>query len=88
MKKQRSFILFALVAGLCLILPPAVHAQDGEAPTLYFAVDYMKVPPGGGGEYVAMEREVWKQIHEERHRRGLIVGWTLYDVSLSGMDTP
>ena len=86
MKKHVSCVLFLLFAGFSFALAPA-QAQD-DAPTLYFVVDYMKVPPGDGAEYVEVEREIWKPIHEERLKRGLIRGWTLYDVSLSGMDTP
>jgi hypothetical protein len=79
-----SAILFvALSAGA--VVPHAL-AQPERA--VYVLVDYMKVPPGGGEEYVAVEQEIWKPIHQERMRRGLLTNWSLYDVSYTTPDAP
>lgn len=67
-------------------LVPYALAQSERA--VYLQVDYMKVPPGGEDEYVAMEREIWKPIHQERMRRGLLTNWSLYDISFTTPDAP
>lgn len=85
---KKHLVLCALLTGAALLFAPTATAQAPEAPTLYAMVDYMAVPPGGGAEYEAMEREVWKAIHEERLERGLITGWALYDVWMSAMNSP
>jgi hypothetical protein len=41
----------------------------------YLEMQYMKAEPGKGGEYVRGVRELWKPIHEERVKKGLILGW-------------
>lgn len=49
--------------------------------------DFMRVPEGGGGEYVAMEKEIWKPLHQERINRGELQGWYLFAVRLAGTDS-
>jgi hypothetical protein len=41
----------------------------------YLEMQYMKAEPGKGGEYVKAVRELWKPIHEDRVKNGLILGW-------------
>ena len=66
---------------LCAFLGTAVPAALAQAPSpLYVVLDYMKVPAGEGDAYVQMEQEIWKPIHEERIRRGLITNWAVYGV--------
>ncbi|MDX1531291.1 MAG: hypothetical protein R3362_07180, partial [Rhodothermales bacterium] len=35
---------------------------------------------------LAVERDVWRPIHEERMRRGLLAGWSLYQVLFAPPD--
>ena len=56
----------------------ALHAQTQE-PT-FFIVETMKTMPGKAADYVKTEREVWKKLHQERIKRGLIQSWNLYEV--------
>ncbi len=51
---------------------------------LFFLVDYMKATPGKSTDYVNAEKGVWKKIHQERKRRGLIQSWYMYAVSYAG----
>jgi hypothetical protein len=44
------------------------------------AVDFFKVPPGGGDAYLKLEREVWMPVHRDRIRRGRMRSWSLYAV--------
>jgi hypothetical protein len=40
----------------------------------------MKVDPLKEEEYLRLERETWKPMHQERIRRGQMRSWTLYEV--------
>lgn len=88
---QRRFISRFLSAILLVALSVGVVAPRTVAQperTVYLKVDYMKVPPGGGEEYIAIEQDIWKPVHEERMRRGLLTNWSLYDVSYTTPDAP
>lgn len=87
MHRPLTLALFALALFALTPLAPPATAQPSDAP-LYIQVDYMKVPDGEDGAYVRMEREVWKPLHNERVRRGLLRSWNLYSVLLSTPDLP
>jgi hypothetical protein len=75
-----SLFLFAL------FLPNKASAQD--APTMYYAIQYMKVPLENDNEYIRLETEVWKILHQARKDAGLLDGWYLFRVlSPAGTDT-
>jgi hypothetical protein len=71
--------VFALLLSALGVVGQPATAQE-EPGTLYFQVDYMKVPEGGGDAYLAVERDVWKPLHEERVRQGAIAAWSVYGV--------
>ncbi|MDX1546559.1 MAG: hypothetical protein R3247_06210 [Rhodothermales bacterium] len=85
---RKHLILGALLSGAALLFAAAATAQAPAVPTLYAVVEYLAVPPGGGAEYEATEREIWKAIHEERLQRGIITGWALYDVWMPALNSP
>jgi hypothetical protein len=47
-------------------------------PTNYIVVSPMKVSPGKESEYLKMEREIFKPIHEEAVRMGLMGSWGVW----------
>lgn len=47
-------------------------------------VDYMKVPPGAEGDYLEVEREMWKPVHQELINQGKLAGWFLYRIPYPG----
>lgn len=76
---KNALTAFALL--LCAVgaaVQPAIAQEEGGP--LYFQVDYMKVPEGGGDAYLAVERDLWKPLHEERIRQGVIAAWSVYSV--------
>ena len=75
-------MLFLLVVGY--LSPHKAIAQN--VPSLFVVVDYMKVKPGDHAEYLDVEQNIWKPLHEERIDRGILVGWLLYAVQFSGSD--
>jgi hypothetical protein len=60
-----------------------LHSQGtAEVPQYrYVTIDYMKPLPGKAADYVKMERELWKPIHQDMVNRGRITSWKLYIVS-------
>ncbi len=77
-----SIKLFTGILICCFLYSTEVHSQT--APTLFVAVDFMKVKPQDLSRYLEVEQEIWKPMHEERIRQGIIVGWYLYAVEFSG----
>jgi len=71
-------IVSSFIAGT---LVPAGRAQQGtQKPPKYIEVDYMKATPGHEDEYLKLEREQWKPIHQERIKEGKIHSWYLFGV--------
>jgi hypothetical protein len=73
----------SLVAlGSLLLYGPASGAQQAsQSPRpVYVMLDYMKVPPGKENEYIRLEREIWKPLHQERIRNKRLLAWELYAV--------
>ncbi|WP_163325838.1 hypothetical protein [Draconibacterium mangrovi] len=73
--KTREIVRSELYKGVAAI--PSIPFAD---PAHYIQVNYMKVEPGKGSEYEALEKEVWMPIHEESIRSGKTVGWGLWEV--------
>lgn len=61
---------------------PANTANTSAPPSKYLMVDFMRSKPGGN--YVTVERELWKPIHQERVRSGAGAGWALYRLVMPG----
>jgi hypothetical protein len=82
----RTFISLYLLAALAFAWAPAAQAQqaENESATIYSQLDYMQVPPEQVGEYLSIEREIWKPMHQERANEGAIIGWQLYVVRYPG----
>lgn len=86
----------ALLASSLTLLPPSPASAESapgesakdEPPALYLKVDYFKAASENIGEYLSVERELWKPIHEERLARGIILGWSLYSVFVGEPDAP
>ena len=58
-----------------------VLAQAPQAkPPKYVEVDYMKVQPGKDSDYLRVEQQIWKPMHQERIRKGEVRSWALYNV--------
>ena len=72
--------------------PAAAMQTSASAPTQlkspkFVEVDYMKAEPGKGSDYVHMEQDVWKQVHQQRIKNGQVKSWALYGLRFpSGAD--
>ncbi len=84
--KSLSLLFAICYFSITLFLPNNVVAQD--ASTMYYTVQYMKVPIENDNEYVRLETEVWKLLHQARKDAGLLDGWYLFRVlSPAGTNT-
>ena len=71
-------VLAILVSFLAGTLIPKASTQS--QPPKYFLVDYMKVDPAKGQEYLSVERDLWKPIHQAYAKSGKKRWWSLYGV--------
>ena len=79
--------LLAFIFGIliCCTLNFSLHAQESD--TRFHILDYMKVHPGMGGDYLKLET-AWKKIHERNIAAGKQISWVLDRVlSPSGSST-
>lgn len=89
---MKKVYLPKLITLLCLFVltvslkTPAL--DEVPAPTtIYYAVQYMKVHPTKDHDYIVLETEIWKKLHEARKAAGVLDGWYMFRVlSPSGTD--
>jgi hypothetical protein len=69
-----------LVGLLAASLAPA---QNSATPPKYrmLTLAYMKTAPGKAADYVKLEREVWKPVHQDMVDNGRLTSWKLYSVT-------
>jgi hypothetical protein len=71
-----SLVLYASAAT-------AQQASQSPTPTRFVVLDYMKVAPGKVDEYVRLEQQVWKPLHQQRVTNKEMVAWALYEVAFT-----
>ena len=57
----------------------STQAQQPQRPSVY-VVNFMKANPAKVQEYLKLEQETWKPVHQERIRAGQMRSWALYNV--------
>lgn len=76
----RVFLFCCILANILFL--NAAHAQT--IPSLFVVADFMKVKPENTSKYLEVEQGIWKPMHQERIKQGIIVGWFLYAVEFTG----
>jgi hypothetical protein len=71
-----------------LFLPDYLHSQQNDGETLYLKVDYFKAEGPQIAEYLDVEFNIWKELHRERYKRGIIKSWDFFSVVTGEPDTP
>lgn len=74
-------LLVCLLSGYSFFITPG---NSQTIPSLFVVVDFMKVAPENHLQYLEVEQEIWKPLHQERIKQGIIVGWYLYAIEFSG----
>ncbi len=79
--KRNIFYSFlgSLALSLFIVFAPSSVQSQGELGN-YFALQYYKVHPSMENEFIRLEGEVWKKIHEARIKKDLLDGWYLLRV--------
>lgn len=82
-------LLFGCLALLAFSLHLSAQTTAAPPPPTYYFVDYMKATPGHAGDYVRLEKTVWKDLHKARIKKGgSAIGWWLLEVRMpSGANT-
>ena len=71
----------AASAAALVLYASAVNAQQAsQPPTQFVVLDYMKVAPGKAADYVRLEQQVFKPLHQQRVKNKEMVAWALYQV--------
>ncbi|WP_340111287.1 hypothetical protein [Maribellus mangrovi] len=84
---RKTVSLFTVVFFLLGVAPLTILGQDSPSP-MFGLVEFMKTTPGNEGNYVELERTVWKKLHQARVDKGIIAGWYLYRVHYTASDDP
>lgn len=72
------FIVVLFLLASCLILPFHLSAQVDNRQ--YVIIEYLKVKPGMNGNFVKLQKDVWKKVEQEKLKQRKIGGWELYEV--------
>ncbi len=72
-----------LVRGETWQLLDQVPETPLATPAPYITVGYMKVPPGGGAQYMELE-QLWKKIHQVRINEETLANWGVYGLVFPG----
>jgi len=78
-----SVSISAMLFFNTILFSHSTFSQKVQSP-LYSVVDYMKVKPENINSYLELEQKIWKPMHEERIRLGIIAGWYLYAIQFTG----
>ena len=73
-------IASAVSLVLCASGAYGQQASQSPTPARFVVLDYMKVAPGKAEDYLRLEQEVWKPVHQERVKNKEMVSWQLYAV--------
>jgi len=85
--KRSILILISLVLAF-LHSPDRVFSQQDDNRTLYLKVDYYKATGQQMSQYLELELEQWKPMHQERFNRGIIKSWDFYSIVAAEPDSP
>ena len=84
---KRIFTSVFLIVIFCSFGFSAISAQNSSK-SLYLKVDYFKAPSDQIGNYLHVEQELWKPVHQARLDLGIILGWSFYSVFVAEPDAP
>src|SRR5690625_3926623 len=78
MKNSVTKILFPLLFLSLVTNLPSFAQQSSDH--LYMKVDYFRATGPQMADYLEVEQEIWKPMHQERFNRGIILSWDFYAV--------
>jgi hypothetical protein len=83
MHRSVTLALAVFISFFAGTLVPTAHTEKSQSPQpekapKYIEVDFMKVDPGKDAEYLKLEQQMWKPIHQERVKEGKLRSWYLF----------
>jgi hypothetical protein len=84
----RSIFLLISFVITVLFSPDRAFSQQDDSRTLFLKVDYFKAAGQQMSQYLELELEQWKPMHEERFKRDIIKSWDFYSVVAAEPDAP
>jgi hypothetical protein len=81
---------YTVLVSVLFLLSSAFSVSFAQSSddTLYLKVDYFKAAPDQISEYLHVEQELWKPIHQARVDEGIILGWAFYGVFAGEPEVP
>ncbi len=76
MKNNYRFFRSVLLIAFLSLFALSLIGQNNR----YYVLQYLKVPPVQENEYLQLEMDVWKKMHQARIDAGVLDGWHLYRV--------
>jgi hypothetical protein len=88
MVKYAGMTILMTASFIAGTFAPVSQMQGTVQPSVgdYVVMSHMKVPAGGGPEYIALEREIWKAAHQARIQAGKGKSWSLLQARFTGTD--
>jgi hypothetical protein len=77
MSRWFCVVLFSVITTVIA----GAQTSAPAARTRFVSLSYMKAQPGKAAEYLRLERELWKVVHQDMVNRGQLTSWRLYAVS-------
>lgn len=71
---RSALIFFAIL----FIIPDRSAAQADKRQ--FLVIEYLKVKPGMRGNFLKLQKDIWKKVEQEKIKLGKINGWELYEV--------
>jgi hypothetical protein len=76
---RASYFWMPVVAVTSFFVGTLVPAASTDTKAAkYFEVAYMKASPGKDADYLKIEQEMWKPLHQELIKQGMVRSWSLY----------
>ncbi len=73
----RQIVKSELWTGIDIADGSDMHGTD-------ISMAYMRVAPGEEADYIVLERDIWKPMHEESIRREALNGWGVMQLAMPG----
>jgi len=75
-----AFFAGALMPSGGMQRAAAMQAAVQPKSPKYLEIGYMKVEPGKDDDYIHLEKDIWKPLHQQRIKNGQVRSWAVYGV--------
>tara|TARA_R100001143_G_scaffold52481_2_gene47661 strand:- start:24888 stop:25706 length:819 start_codon:yes stop_codon:yes gene_type:complete len=83
---MKKICVSSLFTILFIAFNTSFITAQSSSDNLYLKVDYFKAPSDQIGNYLHVEQELWKPVHQARLDSGIILGWSFYSTFVAEPD--